>query len=82
MAEKLENKLNTEKRKAIVFIEGDAEKYYDKYVAMASFNDRRVIAYGENPSKVVEEARKKGIGSPVIFYVPNPKTIQIYPAVA
>jgi hypothetical protein len=59
-------------------IQGDASRYYKKYVAEPSFSDRRVVAFGKNPIKVIKKARQRGYEHPVIFYVPHPETILIY----
>jgi len=61
-------------------IQGDASKYHDKYVALAGFNSKKVIAYGKDPRKVIEKARKKGFKEPVIVYVPDPNITYIYSA--
>ncbi|MFA5555087.1 MAG: DUF5678 domain-containing protein [Phycisphaerae bacterium] len=45
--------------------------YEGKYVALASFLDRAVIAFGDDPKKVVEQANKEGHNNPVIFFVPQ-----------
>ncbi len=56
----------------------DMSKYYDKYVAMVSFNDKTIIAYDEDPVKVMKQAKKKGFESPVLHYIHNPDSTQIY----
>jgi len=61
-------------KKAIV----NNKKYVGKYVAMASFNKRAVVASGVNPTAVVNRAVEKGYSSPVVIYVPNKKEINIY----
>ncbi len=54
----------------------DAKKYAGNYIALRfrgkGFINGRVISYGEDPVKVVEEAKSKGYNEPVIFYVPKP----------
>jgi hypothetical protein len=59
-------------------IEGDAEKYYGKFVAMPSFNDNRVIACDEDALVVNEKARQLGYHNPVIFFVADPKIPHIH----
>ncbi len=59
--------------------EEDGKKYCGKYVAVASFNSKEVIAYGKNPAKVAKEAYKK-VKEPVIFFVPDPDVTYIYNA--
>jgi len=53
-------------------------KYFDKHVALASFSSRKIVAFGEDASQVIEEARNKGYNEPVLFYVPDPNVDQIY----
>jgi hypothetical protein len=62
-------------------IKSDASKYHNKYVALAGFNSKKVIAYGKDPGKVIEKARKKGFKVPVIVYVPDPNITYILSAV-
>ena len=50
------------------------EKYEGKYVAMKSILDQEVVAYGDNPVDVVNEAKQQGFDSPLLAYVP-PKDI-------
>ena len=45
-------------------------KYGDKYIAMPSFNDQKVIAFGKDAVDVHARA-KKIVESPVIVYVPR-----------
>ncbi len=54
------------------------EGYEGKYVALRSFVDRTVVACGDNPENVMEQARKAGCGEPVIFYVPEHNIILVY----
>jgi hypothetical protein len=53
-------------------------RYEGKFVAMASFKDRKVLASGNVAEKVFERARKKGFSSPVIFYVPKQTETNIF----
>lgn len=46
------------------------EKYCGKYVALSSFRSKDVVASGDDPIKVIESARAKGIECPVVFYCP------------
>ena len=48
-----------------------------KYVATRSFNDKKVIASGKDPEKVIAKAEKI-CKSPVIFFVPRKNAIHIY----
>ena len=56
----------------------DGEKYRGQYVATKSFKDRAVVTYGIDPSKVFNDAKDKGVKSPVVFYVPKKGMVQIY----
>ena len=56
----------------------DPSKYYDKYVAMPSFNDNTIVAYDKDPAKVITKAKELGHKKPVIMYVQNPDTTYIY----
>lgn len=73
----MDNELS-DKVGGIPLIEGDVSEYFEKYVAVSSFNSRKVVAYGKNPAKVIEDARRKGHKTPVIIYVPNPDIDYIY----
>ena len=46
-------------------------KYEGLYVATRSFRDNRVLAFGKNPSKVLQSARDQGIKNPLFFKVPK-----------
>jgi len=56
----------------------DGEKYGGQYVATKSFKDRKVVSHGSDPSRVLNEAKGKGIKEPVVFYVPKKGMVQIY----
>ena len=56
----------------------DGEKYGGQYVATKSFKDREVVTYGIDPGKVFNDAKDKGVKSPVVFYVPKKGMVQIY----
>ncbi len=49
-----------------------------KYVALRSFTDRTVVASGDNPETVMEQARQAGYSEPVIFYVPEHNITLVY----
>ena len=55
------------------------EGYEGKYVALRSLLDRTVVASGDNPKIVMEQARQKGCSEPVIFYVPEHNISLVYP---
>ncbi len=49
-----------------------------QYVALISFLERAVIASGDDPKKVVEQANQKGYSNPVIFFVPQRDMSLVY----
>jgi hypothetical protein len=63
--------------KSVVLLK-DGKKYCGKYVAMESFTKRHVIAAGKQPKAVLRGAKKKGFAHPVLFYVPQKNTHNIY----
>jgi hypothetical protein len=65
----------TEKMNVLV---NDFQKFSGKYVATRSFTDKDVVASGKDPLKVMEDAKKKGIEDPVVFFVPRKDTVYIY----
>lgn len=54
------------------------KKYVGKYVALESFNSKKVGASGDNPTLVVNRAADKGIDAPVVFFVPVDNTSHIH----
>lgn len=56
----------------------NSDKYYGKYVAMKSIEDNTIVGSGDTPDKALEEARKKGIISPFLLYVPDKNVVHIY----
>lgn len=54
------------------------KKYNGKYVALQSFNNRTVVAFGADPARVMDAARKKGFPSPVIVFIPKENMTCIY----
>ncbi len=54
------------------------EKYAGLYVATRSFVDKKVISSGNDPIKVSNKAKDKGVNNPVVFYVPEKNIVQIY----
>ena len=57
-------------------------RYEGKFVAMASFSDRKVLASGNVAEKVYERACKKGASSPVVIYVPKHNETYILPCLS
>lgn len=63
-----------EKERVLITEEG----HEGKYVALRSLVDRTVVASGDNPETVMEQARQKGCSEPVIFYVPEHNISLVY----
>lgn len=55
-----------------------SERYSGKYVALKSTSDDTVVGSGNAPEEALREARAAGHDSPVLFYVPEKKSIHIY----
>jgi hypothetical protein len=55
----------------------ETEQYSGKYVALESFQEHKVIAYGVEPEVIYNEAVNRGCINPVIVYVPEKGTVQI-----
>ena len=58
--------------------ESYSESYSGQYVATKSFTDKEVVCHGDDPVKVSDEAKEKGINEPVVFYIPPKDVVQIY----
>ena len=56
----------------------DSEKYGGRFVALRSFQNKKVVSSGTDPAEVCAKARKKGVKDPVIFYVPKKGMVHIY----
>lgn len=54
------------------------EGYEGKYVALRSLVDRTVVASGDDPAVVMEQAHRKGCREPVIFCVPEHSISLVY----
>jgi hypothetical protein len=54
------------------------EGYEGKYVALRSISDRTVVASGDDPEAVMQEARERGVANPVIFFVPSHDITLVY----
>jgi len=46
-------------------------KYQGKYVAFSPSEGKKVIASGRNAGNVIEKARKRGVDTPAIVFVPK-----------
>lgn len=47
------------------------DKYEGKYVAFVSVTDHKIVAEGESPEDVFNEAKKSGCPQPMIVFVPD-----------
>ena len=56
----------------------DGKRYGGLFIAKKSFRDQKVITFGENPSEVLEEAKKKGAEDPVVMFVPKEGMVNVY----
>lgn len=55
-----------------------ANKYSGRFVAIPSFKEKRVIAYGKKPADVYKTSEKRGVKSPVVFFIPEKDTSGLY----
>jgi hypothetical protein len=55
----------------------DGQKYAGKYVAIAAIGARDVVASGDDFAEVHDNAKLKTC-DPIVFYVPDKNTAQIY----
>jgi len=53
-------------------------KYQGKYVAFSPSEGKKVIASSRNAGTVIEKARKKGVDTPAIVFVPKEDVTYIY----
>jgi hypothetical protein len=54
------------------------KKYEGKYVALASFMDNTVLAWGDDPEEILKPAHAAGARDPVIVYIPQSGITCIY----
>jgi len=54
------------------------KKYCGQYVLIKDLKDPTVIASGDDPQKVYQEAEKKGCSDPLLLFVPAKDMAQIY----
>jgi formylmethanofuran dehydrogenase subunit D len=53
-------------------------KYQGKYVAFSTSEGNKVIASGRDAGTVIEKARKNGVDTPAIVFVPKEDVTYIY----
>ena len=46
-------------------------KYRGMHVAYEDFNGKRIVAAGDNPATVINEARRLGFENAVLSYIPE-----------
>ena len=54
------------------------DEYNGMYVALKSFEDHSIVGVGDDPESALSAAHSKGIEEPVLLYVPETDTVQIY----
>ncbi|MBD3242580.1 MAG: hypothetical protein GF331_18465 [Chitinivibrionales bacterium] len=54
------------------------DEYAGKYVALRSRDDDTVVGSGDTPRDATREAEENGCSSPVLFYVPERQSVNIY----
>ncbi len=53
-------------------------RYEGKYVALRSFSDHTVLAFGDDPVGVMARARKGRTDEPVIIFIPEHDMSYVY----
>lgn len=53
-------------------------KYEGKYVALKSFTDNTVLAFGDDPVEVMKHAGKGESAEPVIVFIPEHNMSYVY----
>ena len=56
----------------------NTNEYDGRYVALRSFEDHCVVGVGDDPESALKDARAHGVEDPVLVYIPDPDTVQIY----
>lgn len=56
----------------------NSEKYCGKWVATKSFWDNDVVCSGRNPKVVYVKAKRAGLVSPIVLYIPEKNSIHVY----
>lgn len=56
----------------------NSNKYNGQYVAMVSAQDNTIVGHGNTPEEALNKAKKKGIKSPFLLYVPDKDLVHIY----
>lgn len=53
-------------------------EYEGQYVALKSFQDNTVVAFGLEPIDVLKSAEIKGFSDPVIMFIPQSNMTHVY----
>jgi hypothetical protein len=53
-------------------------EYDGRYVALKSFEDHTVVGVGDDPETALQDARANGVDEPVLIYVEEKGSVQIY----
>jgi len=53
-------------------------EYDGRYVALRSFEDHTIVGVGDDPEAALEDARANGVDEPVLVYVEEKDSVQIY----
>lgn len=53
-------------------------KHYGKHIVTAGLNHNEILAYGNDPGKLVDQARKQGHKEPLIIFIPDPNITYMY----
>lgn len=56
----------------------NTDEHNGRYVALKSFEDHSIVGVGDDPESALVAARAKGVEEPVLVYVPETDTVQIY----
>jgi hypothetical protein len=61
-----------------IFSKNNQLKYQGKYVATSDFNNKNVISHGDTFMKAYNDAIKLGIKEPVVAYIPDIDSVNIF----
>lgn len=53
-------------------------EYDGRYVALKSFEDHTVVGVGDDPETALQDTRANGVDEPVLLYVEEKGSVQIY----
>ena len=61
------------------WISEDIPEYYDTYVTMPTFNDRRIVSSNQDPTLAITEAENKAFPNPVLVFYSDPNKKYDFP---